>query len=67
MGKNIVDIIKFFFLGMKYYKKVHDIKSWFERPKNEKKIINPNRNSYELLKDLLKYRKKLRFLILGTV
>ena len=52
---------------MKYYKKVHDIKSWFERPKNEKKIINPNRNSYELLKDLLKYRKKLRFLILGTV
>jgi hypothetical protein len=39
LWKNIVDIIKYLLLSMKYYKKEHDILTQLDDPKMKKKII----------------------------
>jgi hypothetical protein len=33
LWKNVVDIMKYIFLGMKYYKKIHDILSQLDNPR----------------------------------
>jgi hypothetical protein len=33
LWKNVVDIMKYIFLGMKYYKKTHDILSQLDHPR----------------------------------